>query len=86
MMLSDLRATVEKQVGPVTSAGVTAMDLVALYDENLHDAFEYVGLEYITFPVGYVGHNILYETGTALRRVRVRSLHRLRYGPWSLQK
>lgn len=86
MMLSDLRAAVEKQVGPVTSAGVTAMDLVALYDENLHDAFEYVGLEYITFPVGYVGHNILYETGTALRRVRVRSLHRLRYGPWSLQK
>ena len=38
------------------------MNLVALYDEDLHDAFEYVGLEYITFPVGYVGHNILYET------------------------
>ena len=61
-LLSALRAAVEERVGPITSAGVTTMNLVALYDEDLHDAFEYVGLEYITFPVGYVGHNILYET------------------------
>ena len=64
-MLSDLRAAVEKEVGPITSAGVTTMHLVALYDEDLHDAFEYVGLEYLTFSVGYVGRNILYETSAA---------------------
>ena len=64
-LLLALRAAVEEQVGPITSAGVTTMNLVALYDEDLHDAFEYVGLEYITFPVGYVGHNILYETNAA---------------------
>ena len=64
-MLSHLRDAVEKRVGPITTAGVTSMHLVALYDEDLHDAFEYVGLEYITFPVGYVGRNILYETSAA---------------------
>ena len=64
-ILSDLRTAVENQVGPITSAGVTTMNLTALYDEDLHDAFEYVGLEYITFPVGYVGHDILYETSAA---------------------
>ncbi len=64
-MLLDLRTAIEEQVGPITCAGVTTMNLVALYDEDLHDAFEYVGLEYITFPVGYVGHNILYETSAA---------------------
>ncbi len=64
-LLLNLRAAVEEQVGPITSAGVTTMNLVALYDEDLHDAFEHVGLEYITFPVGYVGHNILYETSAA---------------------
>ena len=64
-MLSDLRAAVEKKVGPITTAGVTTMHLVALYDEDLHDAFEYVGLEYITFSVGDVGHNILYQTSAA---------------------
>jgi len=40
-MLSDLRASVEERVGPITSAGVTTLHLVALYDEDLHDAFEY---------------------------------------------
>ncbi|KAL6722231.1 hypothetical protein ACLMJK_001338 [Lecanora helva] len=64
-MLIDLRAAVEDQVGPITKAGVTTMHLVALYDEDLHDAFEYVGLEYVTFPIGDVGHNILYETSAA---------------------
>ena len=64
-MLFDLHAAVEEQVGPMTSAGVTTMNLVALYDEGLHDVFEYVGLEYITFPVGDVGCNILYETSAA---------------------
>ena len=65
-MLLALRSAVEEQLGePITYAAVTTMNLIALYDEDLHDAFEYVGLEYITFPVGYVGHNILYETSAA---------------------
>lgn len=64
-MLSDLRASVEKQVGPITSAGITTLNLVALYQEDLHDAFEYLGLEYLTFPVGWPGHRILYETSAA---------------------
>ncbi len=64
-MLSDLRASVEERVGPITSAGVTTLHLVALYDEDLHDAFEHIGLEYLTFPVGWPGHRILYETSAA---------------------
>lgn len=64
-MLSGLRTVVEERVGPIMTAAVTTMHLPALYDEDLHDAFEYVGLEYITFPVGDVGHNILYETSAA---------------------
>lgn len=64
-MLSGLRTVVEESVGPITTAAVTTMHLPALYDEDLHDAFEYLGLKYITFPVGYVGHNILYETSAA---------------------
>jgi hypothetical protein len=64
-MLSGLRTVVEERVGPVMTAGVTTMHLAALYDEDLHDAFEYVGLKYITFPIGAVGHNILYETSAA---------------------
>lgn len=64
-MLTDLRARVEERVGPIKSAGMTTMNLVALYDEDLHDAFDYLGLEYITFPVGWVGHSTLYETSAA---------------------
>ena len=64
-MLADLRASVEGQVGPISSAGVTTPHLVALYDEDLHDAFDYIGLRYLTFPVGSVGRNILYETSAA---------------------
>lgn len=64
-MLSDLRTAVEEKVGPIETAAVTTMHLPALYDEDLHDAFEYVGLKYITFPVGDFGHNILYETAAA---------------------
>ena len=64
-MLSDLRTSVEDRVGPITIAAVTTMHLPALYDEDLHDAFEFIGLKYITFPVGDVGHNILYETSAA---------------------
>lgn len=64
-MLSGLRTVVEERVGPIMTAAVTTMHLPALYDEDLHDAFEYIGLEYITFSVGDVGHNILYETNAA---------------------
>jgi len=64
-MLSDLGVSVGERVGPTTSASVTTLHLVALYDEDLHDAFEYIGLEYLTFPIGWAGHHILYETSAA---------------------
>ena len=63
-MLSDLRTLVEEWTGkPVESAGVATLNLVALYHEDLQDAFEYVGLRYLTFPVRY---DVLYETSAAL--------------------
>ena len=59
-MLSDLKLQVEEYLGvPIESAGVTAPHLVALYQEDLQDAFEYAGLRYLTFPVRY---GVLYET------------------------
>lgn len=62
-MLSDLRTLVEEQTGqPIESAGVATLNLVALYHEDLQDAFDYVGLRYLTFPVRY---DILYETSAA---------------------
>lgn len=38
------------------------MNLVALYQEDLDDAFEYAGMRYLPFPVRY---NILYQTNAA---------------------
>ena len=62
-MLSDLRALVEEQIGkPIESAGAATLNLVALYPEDLQDAFEHVGLRYLTFPVRY---DIFYETSAA---------------------
>lgn len=62
-MLSDLRNLVEEQIGkPIDSAGAATLNLVALYPEDLQDAFEYVGLRYLTFPVRY---DVLYETSAA---------------------
>ncbi len=64
-MLSKLRASVEERVGPIVSAGVTTPHLVALYDEDIRDAFEYVGLENVAFPVGNPGHHLLWQTSAA---------------------
>ena len=62
-MLSDLRFRVEERIGrPIESAGVATLNLVALYQEDLRDAFEYVGLRYVAFPVRY---DVLYETSAA---------------------
>lgn len=62
-MLSDLRTLVEEQTGkPIESAGMATLNLVALYPEDLQDAFEHVGLRYLTFPVRY---DVLYETSAA---------------------
>ena len=62
-MLSELRTLVEEQIGePIESAGAATLNLVALYPEDLQDAFEYVGLRYLTFPVRY---DTLYETSAA---------------------
>ena len=59
-MLSHLKVQVEEYLGaPIESAGVTSPHLVALYQEDLQDAFDHVGLRYLTFPVRY---GLLYET------------------------
>jgi len=41
---------------------VATLNLAALYAEDLQDAFEYVGLRYLTFLVRY---DVLYETSSA---------------------
>ena len=62
-LLSHLKVQVEEYLGaPIESAGVTSPHLVALYQEDLQDAFEYVGLRYLTFPVRY---DVLYETSAS---------------------
>ena len=62
-VLSDLRTQVEEYLDqPIEAAGVTVPDLVALYLEDLQDAFEYVGLRYLAFPVRY---DLFYETSAA---------------------
>ena len=62
-MLSDLRNRVEERTGkPFDSATVTTPNLIALYPEDLKDAFEYVGLRYLDFPLRHDG---LYETSAA---------------------
>lgn len=62
-VLSDLRAQVEKYLGaPIESAGITMPHLIALYQEDLQDAFDYVGLRYLFFPIRY---DVLYETSAA---------------------
>lgn len=38
---------------------MATLDLVALYHEDLQDAFEHLGLRYLTFPIEY---DVLYET------------------------
>ncbi|KAL8662334.1 MAG: hypothetical protein Q9202_004792 [Teloschistes flavicans] len=60
---SDLRAQVEKYRGaPIEYAGFTTPHLIALYQEDLQDALDYVGLRYLSFPVRY---DELYETSAA---------------------
>ena len=62
-VLSDLKTIVEEYLGtPIESAGVTTPHLTALYQEDLQDAFEYVGLRYLPFPVRY---DVFYETSAA---------------------
>ena len=62
-VLSELRTRVEEYLGqPIKSAAVAVFDLVALYQEDLQDVFEYVGLRYVPLPVRY---DILYETSAA---------------------
>lgn len=41
---------------------MTTLNLIALYDEDLQDAFEYLHMRYLSFPVGY---DVLYETSAA---------------------
>ncbi|KAL6718687.1 hypothetical protein ACLMJK_002921 [Lecanora helva] len=61
--LSSLRAQVESNMRqPISSAGVSTQHLNALYTEDLRDAYDYIGLEYLAFPVTY---EILYESSAA---------------------
>ena len=62
-MLSELRSRVEERIGKsFDSAIVTIPNLLALYPEDLKDAFEYVELRYLNFPLR---HDNLYETSAA---------------------
>ena len=65
-MLLDLRAGVENHLGGrITSAAVTTAPLLALYEEDLIDAFEYVGLEYIKPSHPSFRNDFLHETSSA---------------------
>jgi hypothetical protein len=47
-MINGLRAAVEKYLGrPISAASITIPHLYALYQEDLEDAFEYLGLIYL---------------------------------------
>ncbi len=62
-MLASLREAVESHLGHcVYSAAATMPHLVALYLEDIHDAFEYLDLQYLDMPVRY---GRLHETSTA---------------------
>ncbi|KAL8777278.1 MAG: hypothetical protein Q9213_007932 [Squamulea squamosa] len=62
-MIKSLRSTVEDYLhAPIASAGITTMHLAALYPEDLRDACEYLGLQYLPVPLRY---QLLYETAAA---------------------
>lgn len=62
-LISSLRKEVEKSLGhTISSVAASTLNLAALYKEDMLDAFEYVGLEYLSIPLRY---DILYETSAA---------------------
>ena len=62
-MLRDLRSLAEKRISqPISSAGAATLNFKALYPEDLRDAYSYVRLDYLTFPVRY---STCYETSAA---------------------
>ena len=62
-MLDSLREAVEGHLGHrIQAAAATVPHLIALYLEDLHDAFEYVGLQSLDMPVRY---GLLRETSAA---------------------
>lgn len=62
-MLASLREAAESHLGHcIYSAAVTMPHLKALYLEDIHDAFEYLGLRKLDMPVRY---GCLHETSTA---------------------
>ena len=62
-MLIALRSDVEKELHfDIRSAGITTLNLIALYQEDLHDAAEYAGFESLDLPISY---RILYETSAS---------------------
>ena len=62
-MIIVLCSAVEKHLQTsISSAGITTLNLAALYPEDMYDACEYAKLEYLSFPMRY---KMLYETSTA---------------------
>ena len=62
-MLSQLRTQVENHVGEsIKSASITTLHLCALYHEDLVDAFEYLGLQFLELDVR---DHVLLETSAA---------------------
>ena len=62
-LLIDLRTAAEEKLGhPITEAVASTPNLVALYDEDVRDAFEFVGLKFSKLP--YWQHKVL-STGAA---------------------
>lgn len=65
-VISDLRDKVEDYVDKhIESAAMAVPNLIALYQEDLQDALEYVGLRYLPLSVKY---DVLYETSAAYAR------------------
>lgn len=63
VMLERLRNAVERRQGrTIEIAAVTVPHLLALYDEDISDAFQYIGLRYLRLELF---HQLMYETRTA---------------------
>ena len=53
-MLPHLDIRVEEYIGQSgQSAALTVFDFKTLYQEDLNNGFEYMGLRYVSFPVRY---------------------------------
>lgn len=62
-ILAGLPSQVETSIDrSFQAAGVTMLNLIALYNEDHQDAFEYLHIDHFSFPVRY---DVLYKTSAA---------------------